>query len=149
MCICFKVRSSRKSQRILHKARNHGGCCGAMGLAASLEHRDTGLIPGLAQWVRDPALLQLRPQGGPKKGKQKRRKEGRKEETVNIFTCGRVNFLGSLKLPKEICWWRYHLLLYRKKMPPVMRCLPGSFEEWWQNYLSMFLSFSHKKASPP
>ena len=32
---------------------------GAMGSAASCEHGDVGLIPGLAQWVRGLALLQL------------------------------------------------------------------------------------------
>ena len=32
-------------------------CCGTMGLAASLQHQNDGLIPGLAQWV--PVLLQL------------------------------------------------------------------------------------------
>jgi len=32
---------------------------GATGSAASLEHWDAGLIPGLAHWVKDLALLQL------------------------------------------------------------------------------------------
>ena len=35
-------------------------CCGAVGLAASWEHWDKDLIPLPAQWVKDPALLQLR-----------------------------------------------------------------------------------------
>ena len=29
-----------------------------MGWAMSLEHWDTGFIPGLAQWIKDPALQQ-------------------------------------------------------------------------------------------
>ena len=38
--------------------------CGTTGSVASQEHWDTGLIPGQAQQVKDPALLllQLRPQ---------------------------------------------------------------------------------------
>ena len=34
-------------------------CYGAMGSAASWEHWDADLIPGLAQWVKGPALLKL------------------------------------------------------------------------------------------
>ena len=33
--------------------------CGAMRLTASWEHWDTGSIPSLAQWVKDPVVLQL------------------------------------------------------------------------------------------
>ena len=32
-------------------------CSGTMGLAASWELWDIGLIPGLAQWIKDSALL--------------------------------------------------------------------------------------------
>ena len=31
--------------------------CGTAGLVTSLEHWDSGLTPGLAQWVKDPVLL--------------------------------------------------------------------------------------------
>ena len=34
-------------------------CCGTTGLVVSWEHWDTGLIPSLAQWIKDPGLLQL------------------------------------------------------------------------------------------
>ena len=30
-----------------------------MGLEVSLQRRDAGLIPSWAQWVKDPALLQV------------------------------------------------------------------------------------------
>ena len=33
--------------------------CGAIGLAVSWERRVTGLIPDPAEWVKDPAVLQL------------------------------------------------------------------------------------------
>ena len=34
-------------------------CCGAMGLAVSVECRDGDLIPSPVQWFKDPVLLQL------------------------------------------------------------------------------------------
>ena len=57
--------------------------CGGTGLAVSLECWDTGLIPGLEQWIKDPVLLQLRDlaqelphaAGATKKKKRKKEKE--------------------------------------------------------------------------
>ena len=31
-------------------------CCGATGSAASLQHQDTGFIPGLVQWAQGSAV---------------------------------------------------------------------------------------------
>ena len=39
------------------KEKSLSSHCGAMGLAVSLEHWDAGLIPSLAQGVKDLALL--------------------------------------------------------------------------------------------
>ena len=41
------------------KEENRSSHYGAAGSAASLECQDTGLIPALAQWVKDLALPQL------------------------------------------------------------------------------------------
>ena len=43
---------------IFPKSVSGSSHCGARGSMASWEHWDTGLIPSLAKWVKDPALLQ-------------------------------------------------------------------------------------------
>ena len=47
---------SRRTLRINNYWSSH---CGAMGSAEPWEHRDIGLIPGPAQWVKDLALSQV------------------------------------------------------------------------------------------
>ena len=46
--------------KFLFKTQIRSSCCGAMGLVASWECWDAGLIPGLTQRVKDPALPLLR-----------------------------------------------------------------------------------------
>ena len=78
--------------RIMYQSFRGGSShCGAMGLAASWEPWDADLIPGPAQWVKVPVLLQLwlrsrlwlgsdlqpgnnMPQGSQKKKKKKKKK---------------------------------------------------------------------------
>ena len=50
-CLCFPLKSERL----------WSSCCGAAGLAASLESWDAGCILCPAQRVKDPVLLQLQP----------------------------------------------------------------------------------------
>ena len=65
-------------------------CCGATGLAASLEQWDSGSVPGPAQCVKDPLLPQLwhscRSQlwlltlSPPKKNKKEKKKKKKKKK---------------------------------------------------------------------
>ena len=47
-----------KHDQMVHVTMVHfrSSHCGAMGSAASLRRRDTGLIPGLAQWVEGSSV---------------------------------------------------------------------------------------------
>ena len=44
---------------LIRKHNHRCSHCGKMGLVASWERWDAGLIPSLVWWVKDPALLQL------------------------------------------------------------------------------------------
>ena len=66
----------------LNKTWSHwSSCCGATGLAATLQHQDAGSIPGRAQWVQGsgitdliPARWQMGTPGGTKWPKKKKKK---------------------------------------------------------------------------
>ena len=51
-----KKKKKEEGGRFIKSWSSHGSTTGS---AASLEPGDTGLVSGLAQWVRDLALLQL------------------------------------------------------------------------------------------
>ena len=48
-----------KYESKLNRNKRRSSHCGATGLAASWECQDKGLIPSLAQWVKDPVLPQV------------------------------------------------------------------------------------------
>ena len=45
--------------RVLEKNKNKGSCCGAAETNLTRNHEVVSLIPGLTQWVKDPAWLWL------------------------------------------------------------------------------------------
>ena len=70
-------------QKIYKKQINRSFCCGTTGSVASCEHWDAGSTPSPAQWIKDPALLQLRSDPWPRNSKccrepkKKKKKENR------------------------------------------------------------------------
>ena len=59
--IRIKILRNKFSKR----STNWSSCYGTMGLIVTLQCQDTGSIPGLIQWVKDLALLQLQHRSQP------------------------------------------------------------------------------------
>ena len=87
-----------KAKNTLGKKEEHGSaCCHTRELVASLQCQDVGLMPGPAQWVKDPLLPQrhhrskLWPKSDPWPGNSIHRVAKKKKEVhykiVQIWNC--------------------------------------------------------------
>ena len=51
-----QTQERRKNDK--YKSRSRSSHCGSVVMNLTSIHEDVGLIPGLTQWLKDPALLQ-------------------------------------------------------------------------------------------
>ena len=51
------LNSQMKSTNINYNKVSRSSHCGSAIMNPNSNHQDVGLIPGIAQWVKDPALL--------------------------------------------------------------------------------------------
>ena len=109
----------RKHMLVLEKEKKmllRSSRCGSTGSAASLQHRGAGLIPGPAQWLKDPVLpqLQCRSQRQLRSDPWLANSVGRRAAEKEKKRC----FLKS-KEGKELCGGRRmaHALHFRRRPP--------------------------------